>query len=178
MSAAAYTATIKLWRLVDGDVLHNLDALPPGRELFQRGAMELQRRDDTPVCVDHVKDRRIGVVRELSEFADVDGLWLCARVRIDRPPAWLRKGSSASISYASAGSCSLGPDHERITRGLVTEVSLLSPGVRPEEPRARVVLLERVEAPAAETTRAPGDVLLPAGAMLRRPNVGAVLGVR
>jgi hypothetical protein len=136
VSSPTYTAMIKLWRLVTEDVLRNVDSLPAGSELFQRGSMELV--PGAPVLVDHDKARPIGFIKEIFNHPDTDGEWLCALTTITDPPAWLKRGTAASISYATATRGSLG-EAQRILRGLVTEVSVLSPGVRPAEPRARVL---------------------------------------
>jgi hypothetical protein len=169
VSSSTFDATIKMWRVVDVDVLRNLDSLPADRELFQSGALELVQ--GAPVYIDHRKDRRIGVIRELSEFADTDGTWLFAHTTITDPPDWLKRGTAASMSYATAQRRSLGPAHERVLRGLVTEVSVLSPGVLPEETRAKVVLYRQ----AAEAIS--GEVFYGNGQVLIRPGVGQVLGI-
>jgi hypothetical protein len=171
-----YTAMIKLWRLVTEVVLRNVDSLPAGREIFQRGAMTLLR-DNTPVFVDHDHDRPIGSVRELSNFADIDGDWLCAHTTITDAPDWLRQGTAASICYATAQRCALGAT-QRILRGLVTEVSVLSPGVEPAEPRAKVVLLRHADRPAPTVAHEPALAHIDNTGLLMRPGIGRILGVR
>jgi hypothetical protein len=177
-------ALIKLGRLVTADLLRNPDSLPAGTTLYQRGALELQR--DTPVCVDHDEHRPIGRVRELFEHPDTDGLWLAALTTITAPPAWLRRGTPASISYINLRTQTLG-ESCRVLRGLVPEVSVLSPGVKPAQPGARVALLQRDQRPATTRplTPAPKPVWLrqaqqeaAARGTLIRPNIGKVLGIR
>jgi hypothetical protein len=170
VSSPTYNCLIKMWRVVDTDVLHNIDALPAGRELFQPGAVKLLN-DHVPVLIDHDKGRQVGVVRELSNFADTDGLWLTAHATITDPPPWLKRGTGASISYATAGHCSLGPALQRVTRGLMTEVSVLSPGTEPAEPRAKVLVFAERVAPTVPA----GEVFHGGGVLVRR-NIGRVTG--
>jgi len=77
----------------------DVDALPEGSFIFQRGGWQLM--PDAPVLVDHDQDRPIGVVRSLSEFEDVDGTWLMAHTTIDDPPCWLGRETPASITYSA-----------------------------------------------------------------------------
>jgi hypothetical protein len=112
-----------------------------------------------------------------------------ARCDLDEVPEWLRggsrNGSAASMSWVNLSHDQLMPGGwRRYNRGLVTDVSILSPSVRPVEGRARVELLERASTTsAAPTTRAStqpagGEVIYcPPGAVIRRP-IGQVLGVR
>jgi len=62
-------------------------------------------------------------------------------------------------------SCRTFTEAELIARAIVDEVSLLSPGARPAEPCAQVVLLERQASPAALTpsARAAGEYRLRPG---------------
>ena len=82
--------------------------------------------------------------------------------------------------------CNLGPREPmpggwtRHISGMVTEVSLLSPGNQPAEPGAKVWHIERTPAAAPTTAaRAPaGEAYYePPGKIIRR-NIGQVLGVR
>jgi hypothetical protein len=134
---AGHTAFIKIGRLVDVDLLRNVDSLADGAEVFQRGALTMLPAGSR-VLVDHDDEREIGFVRELVEFPDSDGHWLAALTTITEPPGWLRRGTPASMSYLNLQRSSLGAA-QRVMRGLVDEVSVLSPGVRAKEPRAKVV---------------------------------------
>jgi hypothetical protein len=145
-------------------MLRDVDALPAAREVFDNGAMKLWK--SPPLRIDHDKGRSIGVVTELSTFEDVDGRWLCASATAHDAPSWLQLGTPASITYAAYSRSSLGAA-ERVTGGLVTEVSVLSPGVRPEEPRAKVLVCEPYEAPRPSAPRGT----------LRRYGTGRVLAV-
>jgi hypothetical protein len=112
-----------------------------------------------------------------------------ARCDLDEVPEWLRggsrNGSAASMSWVNLSHDQLMPGGWRHhNRGLITDVSILSPSLRPVEGRARVELLERASTTsAAPTTRASAlpagsEVFYtPAGATLRRPS-GQVIGVR
>jgi hypothetical protein len=162
----SHTAMLKLGRIFDGAMLHDLDSLPAGRVYFQRGSLRLM--PNTAVCVDHHEDRRVGIVREFFEHQDTDGQWLAALTTITDPPAWLKRGTPASLSYIDLHTQTLG-QASRVLRGLLIEASILSPGVRPAEARAGVATFHRDEDQVFYS--APGTVI-------RRPNIGRVLGVR
>lgn len=118
---------IRLAPIRSAESLLHPERVPAGRRMFGRG--ELQLRADSPLLVDH--DRRIGIVRELVEINDVGGPWLAARVLVEDPPAWLRRGTKASF-----GSVPLSD------RAIVDEVSVLSTNQTPVEPLAEVLYLE------------------------------------
>jgi hypothetical protein len=162
-----HTAMLKLGRIFDGVVLHDLDSLPAGRVYFQRGALRLM--PNTAVCVDHHEDRRVGIVRELFEHPDTDGVWLAALTTITDPPGWLKRGTPVSLSYINLHTQTLG-QASRVLRGLLVEASVLSPGVRPAEARAQVATFHRAEAAGQVIHDPPGTVL--------RRQTGVVLGVR
>ena len=173
-------ALVKIAQVVDLNVLNNLDTVRPGRELYSPGALKLIR-PNVPVRIDHEDGREIRRVLSLVEFDDTDGRWCFARCAIDQAPGWLRRGTAASMSWCKTGIVREMPGGwTQHTRGHVTEVSILSPSVPPFEAGAKVVLLERTS-PAAPTTsdrRTAGELVLPAGAILYRPGIGQVLGVR
>jgi hypothetical protein len=166
-----YTAQIKFAPIFNG----KLDERP-GRFLYQRGGLTL--RGDTPILVDHDESRR-GDRAEVYEFADLDGPWLVADAEITAPPEWLSTRTKASFEFAPLQQQQAN-GWNRILRALVTEVSILSPGTNPAEPLARVMLL-RQRSPAAvgatSDAAAVGEVFY-GGQMIRRPNIGRVLGVR
>jgi hypothetical protein len=100
---------------------------------------------NAPVLIDHDQDRDpVGRVLDLHRFDDVGGLWLAARIEIDDPPEWLRKGTPVSL-----GGNTLARGEFRgwpITRAvLVREISLVSPAMEPEQPGAKVLLLRDAE---------------------------------
>jgi hypothetical protein len=172
-----FDALIKLWRLVDGDTLTN----PNGEEIFWRGAAKLgslkanlgklgepPAEPDVPVLINHDKSRRIGVVRSLFGFDDLDGAWLCAACTITDAPSWLKRGTAASLCYQVVAA-----NHGRMQRGYVPEVSVLVPGVAPFEARAKVMSFREAKPVIA---REP-EVSFGQGEMIRRPNIGRILQV-
>jgi hypothetical protein len=185
MSSPTFDATIKLWRLVDGANLYDRT----GRELYWRGAMKLgsalqnarQSDDPVPVLVNHDDDRPIGVVRHLFNFVDTDGDWLCAACTVTSPPSWLKRGTAASICTQ----ITMRSEENRVVRGYVPEVPVLSPGVRPAEPRAMVMSCK--PSPEKTTRSSPASTRLPSardvgevfygGGVIRRPGIGQVLAV-
>jgi hypothetical protein len=162
-----HTALIKVAPLVTPDAFHDPASVPAGRTLYQRGGLELMPR--APLVIDHDCGREIGQVRQLAEFRDTDGLWLAAHCTVANPPEWLKVGTRASFSFGLLSDQRVG-DWRRVLRALVSEVSVLSPGIEPAEPRAKVMLLERHE-PA-------GGIHVKHGQRIVRHGIGKVLAVR
>lgn len=101
---------------------------------------------------------RLDVVGDPDAVAmeDTTGPWLVARAVVTDPPSWLARSTPASLSQKILERSSFYAG--LIRHALLDEVSLLSPGVKPAEPLAKVVLLERAEkpsVPAARPTSAP-----------------------
>jgi hypothetical protein len=62
---------------------------------------------------------------------------------------------------------------------LLKKISVLTPATAPAEPLARVCLVEELPAAAATPGSAAGEVIYhPPGAIIRRPGLGRVLGMR
>ena len=79
-------------------------------------------------------------MNELFEHPDTDGLWLAASCTVSDPPEWLKRGTGASVSFIDLHRQSI-DGWERVLRGIVREVFVLSPSVEPAEPQARVCWL-------------------------------------
>jgi hypothetical protein len=127
----------------------------------------------TNVVVDHNKARPVGEVLDLFEMDDTvpagvrDARWLVARCRIDDDaPAWLKRGTGASISFCKGFESTVG-GWPIIRSGWLNEVTVCSPAHKPVEPLAQVMLL-RVEEPGpvqskpAQSKRQPQLVRRPA----------------
>ena len=115
-----------------------------------------------PICVNHQKNRVIGVVTHLREDDGIttSGPWLYAHARIDTPPEWLSKDTSVSISYKDVRRRAPLPGQEWsiVDQAWLTEISLLSPSRPPAHPAARVTWIGEPEprrSPAAG--RGPSD---------------------
>ena len=137
-----HTAVIKIGPLVTANALRHPCSVRAGRKLYQRGALEFLSVTGVPLLVDHDTSRQVGTVHELINFPDTDGEWIAARATITDKPEWLKRGTRASFEFASLQDQQVG-GWSRVLRGLVSEVTILSPGVRPLEPRAQVALLYR-----------------------------------
>ena len=177
---------VRIAKIVDDAVWENPEAVGPDRELFWPRALKLrsERIQDgkpVPVRVDHVKDGTadIGRVTALSEATDLDGRWVIAHCDVDEPPGWLRRDTPASMSWCNLGTREPMPGGwTRHIAGMVTEVTLLSPGKQPAEPGARVWHIDRgTPTPAPEPARQPDDVTHGGGQVIRR-DVGQVIRVR
>lgn len=154
----------------------------PGRMLWDARALRFltAARTTIPLLVDHLDDAEIGYVREIVQLPDTTGPWLFGRAVVTDGPAWLKPGTAASLGQKILSRASFHDD--LVTSAILEEISVLSPGTRPAEPGARVMVLERVDqAPSARPSspgRAAGEVIHPHGQIIRRPNIGRVLGVR
>ena len=153
----------------------------PGRSLYEAGALKFAPAvTEIPLLVDHEDDQRIGTVHELVRIEWLDGPWLCARATVDEAPGWLRTRTKASFGFIAHNTRTYS-EGDLIAGALVREITVLSPGRKPAEPCAEVLLLRQVS-PATEATSdlavAGENLRDPTGAVLRRPGIGQVLGIR
>lgn len=142
--------------------------------MVQRGALETLTRDqEIPVVVDHDMSRQVGRVREIFVAPDYQGGdWYWASVELTGPPGWLRRDGAVSWSHVPLREQDVNGT-TRLLRGIVKEISILSPSVQPAEPRARV---EWIGEPVK---RSAGEVIHhPPGTKQVRRGLGQVLGVR
>lgn len=141
-----------LERMNDPAWNHTDRALYDGHALsFMPGTTEV------PLLVDHDKDRQVGVVKRLYRIEEPDGPWLAASCHVTSPPGWLTRDTKASFAFIPIQHSSFTQpgDAEHLRKAWVTEVSILSPGTQPAEPRAKVTLLEPskpTKPPAAATS--------------------------
>jgi hypothetical protein len=151
-----------------------------GRRLYYREALTLLPGcSSTPLLIDHDPERVIGTVHALSVIDSEGGPWVVARATVNDPaPSWLKKGTAASHGWATAHRADLGPEAhaEILGRGIVREVSVLSPGVKPYEPDARVLIMREAGPPAAVPDRSTAGVIH-GGGLIQRPALGRVLAV-
>lgn len=116
-----------------------------GRTLYDTGSLDLlPSKTQVPLLVDHDKNRQVGIVKRLYRIEEPDGPWLCASCHVTSPPGWLTRDTAASFEFLPVHRSSfIQPgDADHIRKGWITEVSILSPGTAPAEPRAKVTLLE------------------------------------
>lgn len=163
----SYSTLIRLGPLVTPRAF---DLVRSGAEradrFYERGALKLLPHG-APLVIDHDLAREIGRVDALLEFEDVDDLWLWARATVTDKPYWLKRGTPCSFGRYNVHVGHFGWTHAAFLR----EVSVLRDQT-PAEPRAQVALLERAAVVPADETVIHG------GAVLRRPGIGQVLGVR
>lgn len=168
----SHKALIRLGPIATVDMI-NSDARKDGRLLYD----QMRLAPGAPVCVNHERGREVGTVTELIRMPDTPfGLWLVARCKIDNPPDWLKRGTAASFGFATL---LRGEFHgwEICRRGLLNEVSVLSPGVKPAEPLAQVVLLTRDDPPRAHTPKPRTSVGDDRAKLLIRRDIGTILAV-
>jgi hypothetical protein len=152
----------------------------PGRTVYNRLRF-LPACPTVPLLVDHDDQHQIGYVRELVRIEDTTGPWIFGRAVVTSPPAWLKRGTPASLGSKILSRSSF--HHDVVRDAIVDEISILSAAKQPAEPLAQVTLLERVDpasSPAVRPSspgRAAGEVIY-GGQLIRRPNIGQVLGVR
>ena len=90
---------------------------------------------DIPIRVDHDKHGEpIGHVTALrTDPCPHGGTWLWVHAVIDSPPAWMRQGTPVSICRAAFNKRRpWDADFDVISKAILVEVSLLSPGLEPE----------------------------------------------
>ena len=117
-------------------------------EMYDTGAFRLYAPGDDPfaphvppLLVDHGRGRQgqpIGRVLEL--FADDDpagGRWHFVRAEVDDAPSWLQTNTACSFAHSVLRKQKM-PGWDLVRDALLTEVSVLSPGVEPADQRARV----------------------------------------
>lgn len=103
---------------------------------------------------------------------DADGPWVVAIAEVTERPSWLKRGTPASFEAICPRYCSFG--NPILRSGLVTEVSVLSPGVEPAEPLAQVLYVKPVEPkPAARVQVIYGDGHPDPPLLRQRPDHGA-----
>lgn len=105
--------------------------------------------DDAYVDIDHDHDRIVGRVLDTHRLDDASGLWLAARIEIDEPPSWLRKGTGVSVAGNSLFT------RERnghvVKDILVRSIALVSPACTAAQEGARVLTLREAPDPFAPT---------------------------
>jgi hypothetical protein len=107
------------------------------------------------VLIDHDDSKVVGRVRQLLRHPDTPwGLWLAALCDIDVPPLWLKRGTACSFGFAPLNRQEYA-GWQIVRRGLVNEISLLSPSVQPAEPLAQVLTFSSREVPPKAN---PGEV--------------------
>jgi phage head maturation protease len=134
-------ALIRFAPLVTEEVLRDPAALNPQRIYYQRGALRLLGDRPVPLLINHDVNRQVGEVTEFVELEEADGLWLYARATVTDPPEWLTvQRTKASFGFGPVERQRFG-NLDRVLRGVVREVSILSPSRAPADELARVVLL-------------------------------------
>lgn len=177
----SYTALIKFAPIYTFERHNDPNWNRAGRFLFEAGALKFAPAvTAVPLLVDHDSERRIGTVFELVRVEWLDGPWLCARATVDHAPAWLRTRTKASFGFVPHNTRTYAND--LIAGALVREVTVLSPGRKPAEPCAEVLLLRHVspaaEVGAASVAAAGENTPDPTGRVLRRPGIGTVIAIR
>jgi hypothetical protein len=145
----------------------------PGRTMYER--LDFWPTKTCPLLVDHDDSKEIGTVTELSRMEWLDGPWFTAVARVTDAPAWLKRGTRVSFGFSPLHTRDVHIRDSRaevIGRGLVNEVSVLSPGKRPAEPLAEVLSVRAHDGePAAvrpSERAAAGEVIAHGSAVLRR----------
>ena len=121
--------------------------------MVQPGALETVGLDEaTPVVIDHDMDRQVGTVREIYIAPSVDAghvpEWFYASCDFEGPPGWLRAGGGVSWSHIPLRTQDVNGT-TRLLRGVIKEISILTPSTRPAEGLAQVAW---IGSPAASTT--------------------------
>jgi len=148
----------------------------PGRTLYEQKAIRFMPGvSEIPLLVDHDKSQQVGVVDMLYRLQWTDGPWMVANATVHDAPPWLRKeDTKASFSFIALWHGTF-TACEHVMDAFVREVSILSPGIKPAEPLARVLRLAPVDEPPSP---ASAGEIIHGGAKIVRPSIGQVLGVK
>ena len=143
----------------------------------------MKSTEPTPVVIDHNEQRVVGHVKNVYVWDDVDygtrvRKWHFAACELDAKPDWLKRGSGVSWGYHPLHEYAGNRDTTVLTSCIIREISLLSPARTPLEPLARVSYVKETPPVTNRHQAQPGEVVFGHGQMLRRPNIGTVLGVR
>jgi hypothetical protein len=170
-----YDALIKFAPVFTHERFNDVTWARPGRRMYERGALEFMPGwDSIPLIVDHDDEREIGVVHRFGAIDWVDGPWLYAVATVTDPPSWLKRGTRASFESRPFDQRDVIIREHRaevVARAFVSEVSVLSPSVKPAEPLAEVLSLRAAE-PAGEV------IYHTSGVLVRRYYANAVVGIR
>ena len=138
--------------------------------LYDAGSLAFRpSKTEVPLLIDHDENRQVGLVRTLYRIEEPDGPWLCAAARVTAPPGWLTRGTQASFAFLPIQESSFTQpgDADHIRKGWITEVSILSPGTKPAEPRAKVTLFQPAEQPKPAKPAAASTPTLVSSVMRR-----------
>ena len=141
-----YEAAIAILPATSLERLNDPAWLTPDRLMADASGIKLfPRREPVALLVDHDKQRPIGSVKSLMRLdaADPAGKWVVAIVEVTERPDWLRRGTPASPALNCSRMCSFG--NPILRSAYVTEVSLLTPGLEPAEPDAKVLYVKPTE---------------------------------
>ena len=178
----SHTAMIRFAPVEPKDAVDRMNAgtLNLDRQWYWRGAFSfLPAETSVPLVVNHDMTQEIGTVRSLFPYQDTDGEWVAALCDVPDPPVWLKRDTPASIQVHRSPAARVPRPKDRRSRPH-PRGSVLSPGVEPADPGAKVLTLHReVPKPKREPGLNPGDqVIYGNGQIIRRPAIGQVLGVR
>ena len=152
--------------------------------MVERGALKpLTLARPIPVLVNHDESRQIGTVRTLAVydellFGTLVAPYYVAHVDITEPTA-MKRGDGVSWGYNVLHELEIAGTR-LIRSAIIREVSVLTPGVKPAEPFARVCWVGEHEAPspAAVADRAvAGEVFYGDGRTITRRGIGRVTGI-
>ena len=134
-------------KVIADDVWDDPEAIGPDRELCWPRALKLRpTATPVPVRVDHIKTRDIGRVTALSEVNGLLGGTLGHRALRRRRASRVaapRHTRLYELVQPRGPRVPMPGGWTRHISGMVTEVSLLSPGMQPAEPGAKVWHIER-----------------------------------
>jgi hypothetical protein len=117
------------------------------RQLYDGGGLRLlpsRGEKFAPVLCDHDAGQVMGRFEKMLRLDD-NGPWMTAIATLTKCPPWLKRGTPASFAFIAPIWDSFG--NNIVRRAIVREVSVLSPGVEPAEPGARVLYVKPAEAP-------------------------------
>ncbi len=164
MSAAA---VIRLGPIIGTADLWHPERLERDRWHYRSKALQLPA-GGVPLVINHDTEQRIGVVDELFEQRDEEGLSVFARaVVFDRAQHWVRRGTKASICFEEEDAIDLANGGRLFMRGNVLEVTLTK-GHPARERTAMVVSTSPIKKTWTPVAAPPRTATPPPRAQTRR----------
>lgn len=148
------SAILRCCPIATSDLYEHPERISVGRTFYGR-ALRLHA-DGVPLCVDHDIEQRVGTVHTIFEIDDTGSRpWFFARATVEDPPVWFGLTTRASVAAHGFQVQPVGAG-KVVVAGLLKEVSLVSPSLRPAEPSAGVVRLSPLgTSTPTPATRAP-----------------------
>ena len=180
-----WTATVKFAPLLSVERVSDPEWQDADRTMVTEQTFRFpHKKTSVPLLLDHDPDCEIGLVRSWFRLKWLDGEWLAANAELHAPPLpLLERGARVSYGFKPLSRRAPvigGPEGQVLSDAILTEITVCALQT-PLEPLAEVLSVrEREPEPIAHRAKAEEEIThgYGHGQLLRRPNIGQVLGVR